>query len=612
MIWLRAAGLALVAGMILVAGFHAGIGDVLLFKSDPASLARYFVVASTLVGLVMLVLFGLPALVVPRWRPFLRFSAVVLLITLMVFGFIASLIWGLTHWFQLGLLLGRVVDLGQVHALKVLIIAVLPVIAVGGLAAALWVVSRAVRNDTSMADRVETLGMASIGLAVLATASSFVPLPDGRAADPSGDRRNVVMIVVDRFPAWALRAYDPGAPTAAFDDLTSAAAVYRSVYTSKPFTVGYFGTLYAGRLPGDPARGNLIGRLQGEGVKVRLINSHRSAIPEGSDADVSAYSGLRSRLLGPRSIQVPRWLGLQYHYSLSAPGAYEGRFLPRLWWLANPDVGMGDPLLTHLAGELSRMSRAGGRAFILCHVNLSDFGGGVSGSPQFLNTDEPSLVAQVEKDDYRYVPSKDFNELAAYFRGVVFKQTNALAGSLKRFLKILSKIPGYEDAVVILTADHGTIYGKGRFWYGYHPTKEILNVPFLVFGAGAPMTDDRVFTTPDIAQTLLAHFGVAGPKLSDDGLSIFGDAARQTAAGLTMRSDKHAEWSLVLSRAGGADRYNLHPDAARRIESVTYAGYQESAVAVPPEAQADITARVRAWAVRFGLTAANLRAAGLE
>ena len=610
MTWLRSAGLALIAGMILTAGFHAGVGDVLLFKSDPASFARYFFAAASLVGLAVLVLFGLPAAVMPRWRRILRLAAITLLVTFMVLGFIGSLVWGVTHWFHLGLLLGQIFDLEQVHKLKVFIIAILPVIGGGGLFVVLLIVARVVRNDPSVSDRVENLGLASIVFGILSTAASFVPPPGAVAV---GDGRNVVMIVVDRFPAWALRAYDSNMPTAAFDDVAAAAMVFRSVYTSMPYTNGYFGALYAGRVPGDPGRGNLIGRLQNSGVKVRLINSHRAAIPESSDTHVSAYRGLRSRLLGPRSIQVPRWLGLDYHYSVVAPGTYEGRFLPRLWRLANPGVGKGDPLLTNLADELARLSRLGGRSFTLCHVNLSDFGNdAVSGSPQFVGSDESTLIAKTRNDDYRYQPSKEFNELAAYYRNIVYRQTNALAKSMNKFLKVLSKIPGYEDAIVILTADHGTIYGKGRFWYGFHPMKEVLNVPFLVFGVGTPGIDDRVFTTPDITQTLLVHFGIKGPKLSDDGLSMFGDTARQVAAGLTMRSDKHTEWSLVLSRAGGADRYNLHPDTARRITSVTYSGYEEHEVVVSPEEQAIITARVREWAPRFGLNAAELGAAGLD
>ena len=222
MTWLRSAGLALIAGMILTAGFHAGVGDVLLFKSDPASFARYFFAAASLVGLAVLVLFGLPAAVMPRWRRILRLAAITLLVTFMVLGFIGSLVWGVTHWFHLGLLLGQIFDLEQVHKLKVFIIAILPVIGGGGLFVVLLIVARVVRNDPSVSDRVENLGLASIVFGILSTAASFVPPPGAVAV---GDGRNVVMIVVDRFPAWALRAYDSNRQTAAFDDVAAVAMV---------------------------------------------------------------------------------------------------------------------------------------------------------------------------------------------------------------------------------------------------------------------------------------------------------------------------------------------------------------------------------------------------
>ena len=614
MIVLRAIGLAMLAGTIIVAAFHAVIGDMLLFKSDPASLARYFACAATIVGLGPLLLLGVPALLVRRWRSTLRLVAVVALSVALAGGFVASIAWVAAEWFHLGLLLGRVVDMGDVHRLKVWIVAILPLAGIGGGILILAVVVRAVRRDPEMVRRIEHLGMATLALLVLAAAMSFVPIPNGMPQDKNEAKRNAVMIVVDRFPAWALHVYNPKAPASGFDDLAARAAVYTSVYSSRPYTNGYFGALYAGRLPGEPPRGNLVGNLQDAGIVVRLINSHRSALPESADTHVSAYRGLRSRLLGPSSIQVPIWLGLDYHYTIATPGAYEGRFLPGLWSFLNQRQRKSDPLNGELTNELERLAQSQrGPSFTLFHVNLSDFSKGKeTGSPQFLSDDGETLSSRIMTNEYRYDPSPAFQELASYNRQLVYSQVSDLSHAVSAFLANLNRIPGFGDAVVIVTADHGTIYDRGRFWYGYHPNKEVLNVPFLMFGADEPGIDDRVCSTPDIAQTLIAHFGIPQPRLTENGRSMLGNGLQSEVPALTMRSDKHAEWWLVLNRLHSAVHYNLHPDAAERISSVQYDGYSDTPQRLSVGERTRIVQRVRAAAARFGLTDAEMQAAELN
>ena len=609
---LRAAGLAVTAGLMTVAAFHAGIGDFLLFKSDLASLGRYFSAASAMAALPYAALFGVLALVLPRSRPLLHRWSIVLLLAALSFGFAVSVIWGLTHWFNIGLFLGRFVDLGNVHAFKVWILAVMPPVAVIALIVVLWAMARAVRKDPSLIDRMEALGQVVAAALILAAAGSF--FPSTPPAGPAGaSRANVVMIVVDRLPAWALPAYAPKSPVQAFDELSARAKVFKGVYTSLPFTNGYFGALYSGRLPGDQGQGNLIGRLQDAGVAVRLVNSHRSAVPESSDAQVSGYKGLRSRLLGPRSIQVPRWLGLDYHFSIAPPGAYEGRLLSKLWTTLNPASPGGNPLTRELPAIISRLSKDNRPAFVLLHVNLSDFAAaGETGSPQFIAGDGASLKERIKDNEYRYAPSDAADKLAKHLRDVVYAQTAAFAGILKSALADLRSMPGFEDALVVVTADHGTMYGGGRFWYGYHPTKEVLNVPFLVFGAGDTSHDTRVFSTLDVSRTILDHFRAGGGDLSADSHSLFQEGAANHAASLTMRADKHREWVLSIHHEHGARRYNLHPDAAWRTEAVTFEGFDETPMAVSPDDAADIARRAAGWARRFGLTETEISAAGLE
>ena len=76
-----------------------------------------------------------------------------------------------------------------------------------------------------------------------------------------------------------------------------------------------------------------------------------------------------------------------------------------------------------------------------------------------------------------------------------------------------------DDAFVVLTADHGESMMEHGLWYthGYHVWNEILRVPLLIRGPGVEAGRRTGLASGlDVAPTLLAAAGVAGPEPLDE------------------------------------------------------------------------------------------------
>ena len=76
-----------------------------------------------------------------------------------------------------------------------------------------------------------------------------------------------------------------------------------------------------------------------------------------------------------------------------------------------------------------------------------------------------------------------------------------------------------DDAFVVLTADHGESMIEHGLWFthGYHVWNEILRVPLMIRGPGVEAGRRTGLTSGiDVAPTLLAAAGVAGPEARDE------------------------------------------------------------------------------------------------
>ena len=204
----------------------------------------------------------------------------------------------------------------------------------------------------------------------------------------------------------------------------------------------------------------------------------------------------------------------------------------------------------------------------------------------------------IRDNDYRYGP--ELEPLAEKHRRGLTLSMADLGVHLTDFMAALAADDTLRDTVVIVTADHGSMYAKGRFWYGFHPNEEVTRVPLLIFNAGRTGRDDRLVGTLDIGASVLGFFGLA--RESESGHSVLAPGpGRARTHTLTLRSDRNKEWFLVLSEAARKYRVNLHPGGRGETATLRLDGYDETPVAEtigPPEGLAgEIAAAVRGYGI---------------
>lgn len=579
------------AAVSLGAGLHVLLGDYLLFHSDPLSLGVYLSAVSFVVfpGLLLL---GLPLLLAPsRRREKLRVFAAMGLAVLVATAFLMLVVSFVGTWLDVTWIkrLSR-------HPFYFFAACLLP--ALGAIIAR--------RSPREIAGRTEQLGLVLFAAAVVGLFLPQVIQPE-RA---TGSGRHLVLMVLDGMPTQYLHSYEPAAPIGPLDQLASEGLLLTQARTSAAWTYAYFGALYSGstrvvEAPRDekPAVETLLARLQRGGVAARWIAYHRNGIPEGSAASINDYRGLRSYVLTENTAWVPRLLNLDYHMAIASPAIAQN--LRGAWgravfnWLTGGDQKYRGILTELLLPQMREQRANAGDSFTLFHTGWSGLGDPaeearaqlpVAQEIEGLADVAPGATEKIRANGYRYGP--EFEPLAEKIRrGNSFEMIDA-GVHLADFLSALAADELLRDTVVIVTADHGSMYTKGRFWYGYHPSEEVIRVPLLIFNAGRTGQDDRLVSTLDINASVLGFFGLS--RDSDSGQSVFdADLARDSTTTLTMRSDRNKEWFLVISEAKRKYQVNLHPEGRGETVVLRLDGYDETPIAEtigPPEGKAALIA----------------------
>ena len=84
-----------------------------------------------------------------------------------------------------------------------------------------------------------------------------------------------------------------------------------------------------------------------------------------------------------------------------------------------------------------------------------------------------------------------------------------------RLLDWLREMNEYEDALIVITADHGTLTGEhGEWGHGVTPYQEVVHIPMLVKEQGASRTGDRSnewVQSTDIFPMILESLDIAIP-----------------------------------------------------------------------------------------------------
>ncbi len=204
---------------------------------------------------------------------------------------------------------------------------------------------------------------------------------------------------------------------------------------------------------------------------------------------------------------------------------------------------------------------------------------------------------------------RDIEHLIALYDGEI-AYWDAMLGQMLAFLKSQGLL---DNAAVIVTSDHGDMFGEHGLWtHGNSVYEEVVRIPLLMRYPGvtaAGLTVDAPAQNTDIMPTLLEWAGTA-PVAGLDGVSLSAAAAGQTVAPRDVFSEVDgvtdpADWAYWL-----APRDTLHSIRRGDYKFIQHVGHeaadelyrlgptspyeQQNVIAAEPEMAAQLRAAVTA------------------
>ena len=600
----RVLALLFAIALVLVVTAFGLVEDSLFFQSDPQSAFVFVVALSIPVWIALTMAFLLSILLIRSWRD----GAVRFLGNLLAAVILADvpyfLLAGLDKEFRIFGLFRKL----DAEYLFVVLWAIL----VGG-AGFLVAKASAKRN---LAGRTAVLANLAAPLALIAFIAIVIPMGAG-AGEPPPERR-VVFLVLDGWPSQHMRAFNPAATPKTVDGLFERALVFRNLRTNSAWTNAYFGTLYKGspaftfariglgkrildRVSG--ADDNLLAVLQRQGVRTRVMTYHRNGMPEGSASVVSGYRALRSVFLTFGHTPLLDALGLDYNLVIPGAGAWTIWGDQRKDFVRNlvgaNNISHNNILTELLVPQMRAMRASSRRSFMVFHTDwkLGDISLPAAWDDGAPTGDVGRVLSYAREQDYRYLPAEEW--YAERMRQRQDATTEQVGRKISAFIEALEKEGLLDDTLLIFTADHGSMFARGRIWYAFHAEEEVLRVPFLMFGAGRSGVENGFFETIDIVQTIIETFG-GTKRLHPRARSMLGTGAKPFTASVTLRSDKNREWFVAIYKGGRKVLLNVHPDGDGRVLEQTVDGLDTATLREGTEVPSDLIPELGTILADFG------------
>jgi membrane-anchored protein YejM (alkaline phosphatase superfamily) len=172
-------------------------------------------------------------------------------------------------------------------------------------------------------------------------------------------------------------------------------------------------------------------------------------------------------------------------------------------------------------------------------------------------TKHGKIDLKTRRNDYTYLQgNKDDEEFVSHVRNEAILGTKIGMESLYRFFQTYKKRGWEHDTLLIVTADHGKIFSKGKIWYGYHNDEEVARVPLLIHFKDLRGTDNRLLETIDITQTILEFFGI-DEKLSESACSVLSRTKKNIVTTLTTSSKLRKERFLNVYESNHKYTFNI-------------------------------------------------------
>jgi len=443
-----------------------------------------------------------------------------------------------------------------------------------------WLIVKAM----DYSDRVQVLSRCALGLALI----SFLVV---RGMDVGGikatarenPKANMILIVLDGLSAKYLEPYNPGERTPFFRELASESVLFTNMRTNFTYTSGFFYGLYSGRkdavrryhLPGEERgpelarKENLFSLLQQAGVNARWITYHNNGVP---DVYESRYRGLRASFLISPLKWLPRWLGIDYHiFELTGENArgrnmgYRADYLNRKM-AEHFGAYYLSPLQNGIIDEIENLRADTRPFFMVLHLPI-DALTKVDEDPRIWELEDGG---EMEKGDFNkrlqkivkaqgYTYTEEDKDVVEVLRDKNRNHINSGMASLKSFYEEFKARDWNQDTLMMVTADHGKMFSRGKIYYGYHPDEEVARVPLLINWKGRTGKDDRLGETIDIVETVLDFFAV-DKHLAKEAQSLLSRPREKRVTTLTTRHMKRKEWFLNVYQGSDKYTFNINPE----------------------------------------------------
>jgi hypothetical protein len=375
----------------------------------------------------------------------------------------------------------------------------------------------------------------------------------------SKPKKNLILIVLDGLSTRYLSTYSPDIKTPEMDEIAAQSMVYTNIRTNHTHTFGYFSTLYSGRkgLDDELSRKHfgLLHSLQNANINTRWISYHNNGVP---DISHQQYHGLRSTYLTSATAWIPRFLGIDYNIwelpTANGRGRLTGdRQNAMLRWLFSKwEKSFLNPLENSFIEEIKGL-RADARPFFIIHHLPPNALTSRDRTQNIWETENNHLIPKdhlekvkqkiLRNNDYTY--SKEDVPAVKVFEKQYQQLVSQGIASLNAFIKTFKQNGWDQDTCLIITADHGKIFSKGKFAYGFHNEEEVARVPLYILCNGKTGVDPRLGDSIDITQTILDYFSVEQP-LSPNARSLFSKEGKSHITTLSRISNKRKEWFLNI------------------------------------------------------------------
>ncbi len=437
---------------------------------------------------------------------------------------------------------------------------------------AAWLRSRASRRGPVAGAAGAAAGTLALGALVAGVLTAILggEAPEAARTAAGAKGPNVVLIIVDTLRADHIGSYGAkNVSTPAMDALAGDGIVFERAFAQSSWTRPSISSIVTGLYPGSHSVMHKTDLLPAEVVTVAEAMREVGYRTSGFVTNINVAPSFNFQ----QGFDEYRYLAPDFFFGATDSGSklalysvlrlVRERFLSKEKWVSHYYQDADTVNRTALPWV---DSHRGDRSFVLIHyMDPHD--------PYFEIPYNGKAIARVDTPN----PAP---ERAEELRALYATNIEYLDGFLAKVFAQLEAQGLYDDALIVLTADHGEEFHEhGGWWHGTTLYDEQIHVPLIVKLPGnrsAGAREKSLARSVDIAPTLLAVAG-AGVPAGVQGRDLFGNASAPTAVyaeedheGNVLEAIRTAEWKLILANSGNprglaeTELYDLVADPGER------------------------------------------------